>query len=95
MGVARAPNSPGIHHFSTREVSCFEEARQVLLQDLDQINSPGLSELLGEDFQAEEEGEEGPWSPQTTRGSGEERVSLTAPGTGSGRRLESSALGCC
>lgn len=70
-----------------QEVSCFEEARQLLLQALDPIISPSLSELLGEDFQAEGQGEGGLWSPQTTRGFGEQRVNLTAPGTGSDRRF--------
>lgn len=59
----------------------------MLLQALDQIISPSLSQLLGLDFQAEGEGEEGLWSPQSTRGSGEQTVGLTAPGTGSDGRF--------
>lgn len=79
-GGGQGSKQPWNHRFQTREVSGFEEARQVLLQALDQIISPNLSELLGE---AEGEGEEGLWSPQSTRGSGEQGVS---PRTGSDRR---------
>lgn len=38
----------------------------MLLQALDGIISPCLSEFLGKDFQAGGQGEEGLWSPQTT-----------------------------